>query len=251
VLYGIFSLVGKNSYLTQPLNLCYFLAKVLAEEKDLKVILTLNDLPDLIFRPLYLDWQRYDAQTTYIVKRYRNESTILAWDLRNEGDLDYGARIGDEAKFKREEVLNWLDHISKLVHESDSNHLITAGWWGDPTPTEPFIDFLSFHHWHDISSLQQKVDAYSQKTTKPLLLQEVGYHSWETAPLDQRSEAQQAELLKDAIEVVEMENIAGWMIWTAFDFQPVPGQAPIYEHYFGLWRNDLSPKPAVAEIFAD
>jgi hypothetical protein len=90
-----------------------------------------------------------------------------------------------------------------------------------------------------------------QKTTKPLLLQEVGYHSWETAPLDQRSEAQQAELLKDAIEVVEMENIAGWMIWTAFDFQPVPGQAPIYEHYFGLWRNDLSPKPAVAEIFAD
>ncbi|MBI1878185.1 MAG: hypothetical protein HYR94_08165, partial [Chloroflexi bacterium] len=45
----------------------------LAGERDLKVIVTLNDLADLVFRPLYTDWDHYDAQTVYIVRRYRNE----------------------------------------------------------------------------------------------------------------------------------------------------------------------------------
>ncbi len=63
----------------------------LAKERNLRLLVTLNDLPDLRFRPLYTDWNRYDAQTIYIVRRYRNEPTILAWDLRNEADLDYGA----------------------------------------------------------------------------------------------------------------------------------------------------------------
>lgn len=60
-----------------------------AGERDLKLIVTFNDLPDLTFRPLYTDWAHYDAQTVYLVRRYRNEPAILAWDLCNEGDLDY------------------------------------------------------------------------------------------------------------------------------------------------------------------
>lgn len=109
----------------------------LADERDLKVIVTLNDLPDLTFWPLYTDYAHYDNQTTYIVRRYRNDPAILAWDLRNEGDLDHGAESKEDARFNEDEIIDWLAHASQLVRDNDPHHLITAGWWGDPTPTEP------------------------------------------------------------------------------------------------------------------
>ncbi|MCP5101278.1 MAG: cellulase family glycosylhydrolase [Chloroflexi bacterium] len=221
----------------------------LAKERDLRLIITLNDLPDLIFRPLYTDWERYDAQTRYIVRRYQNESAIIAWDLRNEGDLDYGAREGDAAEFSQDEVISWLAHSSALVRENDSYHLLTAGWWGDPSITEPFVDFLSFHHWYDTLSLQVRINRYSQSGEKPILLEEIGYHSWLDAPQDKRSEAEQAQLLGNAVALANAEEIAGWMIWTAFDFVPKAGQSSTYEHNFGLWRTDLTPKPALSQIF--
>ena len=221
----------------------------LAKERDLHLIVTLNDLPDLTFRPLYTDWERYDAQTRYIVRRYQNESAILAWDLRNEGDLDYGAREGDEPKFSQEIVIDWLEHINDLVEQDDPHHLKTAGWWGDPTITEPYVDFLSFHHWYDVTSLEMRVNDYIQQSEKPILIEEIGYHSWQDAPQDKRNDETQAVLLSGATEFIENEDLAGWVVWTAFDFVPKPGQSPNYEHYFGLWRSDLSPKPALDSIF--
>ena len=58
---------------------------------------------------LLVDWARYDAQTTYIVRRYRNNPVILAWDLRNEGDLDWGAD-GRAPVATQEQVMSWLAH---------------------------------------------------------------------------------------------------------------------------------------------
>lgn len=220
----------------------------LARENDLKLIVTLNDLPDLVFRPLYTDWARYDTQTTYIVRRYRNEPGILAWDLRNEGDLDYGARPGDTARFSQNQVIEWLAHTSQLVHDNDPYHLLTAGWWGDPTITSPYVDMLSFHHWSDAEQIKTRIGDYQQRSDKPLLLQEVGYHSWAEAPHDRRSEIEQAEILKSVVSVAETQGIAGWIVWTAFDFTPEPGQPASYEHFFGLWRSDLTPKPALEVV---
>lgn len=217
----------------------------LANERGLKLIVTLNDLPDLVFRPLYTDWPHYDAQLVYIVRRYRNEPNLLAWDLRNEGDLDYGARPGDNATLTQEEVVDWLAHASQLVRENDPYHLITAGWWGDPAITGPYVDFLSFHHWSSTEELANRLEGYKKQTEKPLLLEEVGYHSWADAPQDDRDEAEQAEILGQVSSLAESEQIAGWCIWTAFDFDAEPGQTASYENYFGLWRADLSPKPAL------
>lgn len=222
----------------------------LANERDLKVIMTLNDLPDLVFRPLYTDWAHYDAQTIYVVRRYRNEPNLLAWDLRNEGDLDYGARSGRDVDvdFSEVEVLDWLAHLSELVREHDPHHLLTAGWWGDPTATAPYVDILSFHHWTGAAALQKRIADYQSRLDKPLMLQEVGYHSWAESPDGPRDETEQAETLAEVIGVVEAENLSGWVIWTAFDFVPVSGQPLNNEHFFGLWRTDLTPKPAIASL---
>ncbi|MEM7345017.1 MAG: cellulase family glycosylhydrolase [Chloroflexota bacterium] len=220
----------------------------LARDRDLKLIVTLNDLPDLVIRPLYTDWSHYEAQTVYIVRRYRNEPHILAWDLRNEGDLDYGIRPADTPLANQDDVIAWLAHISQLVRTHDPHHLLTAGWWGDPTITSPYVDILSFHHWAEAVDLQARINDYSSRNSQPLMLQEVGYHSWATAPHDQRDEAGQADILGRVLTTAETADISGWVVWTAFDFVPNPGQPDNHEHFFGLWRTDLTPKPALNVI---
>jgi tetratricopeptide (TPR) repeat protein len=220
----------------------------LARERDLKVIVTLNDLPDLVFRPLYTDWAHYDNQTAYIIRRYRNEPAILAWDVRNEGDIDYGAQSTADVKFTQAEVVDWVAHLSQLVRENDPHHLVTAGWWGDPTPVDPYVDFLSFHHWTDAKELQARTEQYRQHTHQPLILQEVGYHSWADSSGDPASEKEQADRLGRVIKQAEVDKLAGWIVWTAFDFVPEPGQPANEEHFFGLWRTDLTPKPALEAL---
>ena len=225
----------------------------MAHERDLKLIVTLNDLPDLRFRPLYTDWEHYDAQTVYIVRRYRNEAAILAWDVRNEGDIVYGAQSSDHQLFSQEEVIDWLAHTTQLVRDNDPNHLITAGWWGDPLVTSPYVDFLSFHQFDsfDVRRLQDRINEYQEGSNQPLLLQEVGYHSWAEAPAGARDEQTQAQILGDVVSAVEDTEIAGWVVWTAFDFVLAPGQPPNTEHFFGLWRTNLTPKPALQSISED
>jgi tetratricopeptide (TPR) repeat protein len=220
----------------------------LAGERDLKIIVTLNDLPDLVFRPLYTDYAHYDNQTVYIVRRYRNEPSILAWDLRNEGDLDYGADPKEEAPFKQDEVIDWLAHVSQVVRDIDPHHLVTAGWWDDPTATEPYVDFLSFHHWNEANQLQVKINEYRRTTLKPLLLQEIGHSSWSASADELPDEQSQIDAFGHALRLVEAQSIGGWMVWTAFDFEPVPGQPPNEEHFFGLWGLDLIPKPALEAL---
>ncbi|MBE7554886.1 MAG: cellulase family glycosylhydrolase [Anaerolineales bacterium] len=220
----------------------------LAGERSLKLIVTLNDLPDLTFRPLYTDYAHYDNQTIYIVRRYRNEPSLLAWDLRNEGDINHGAQSAEDARFTQQEVMDWLAHISPIVRENDPHHLITAGWWGDPLPTEPYVDFLSFHHWTEANELQKRINQYRQASAKPLLLEEVGYHSWTDDPAASRAEQEQADTLEHVIRVAEAQKLSGWVIWTAFDFVPAAGQPPNEEHFFGLWRTDLTPKPALEAL---
>ncbi len=221
----------------------------LARERDLKLIVTLNDLPDLVFRPLYTDWAHYDAQTVYIVRRYRNEPHLLAWDLRNEGDLDYGAESSEEARFNQAEVIEWLAHVSRLVRDNDPYHLLTAGWWGDPTVVSPYVDILSFHHWSEAQQLQSRINEYKQRSNnRPLMLQEVGYHSWTQSPDAPRDEPGQADILGRVVQVAEAEQISGWIVWTAFDFVPAPAQPANEEHFFGLWRVDLTPKPALEAL---
>ncbi|MCB0170025.1 MAG: cellulase family glycosylhydrolase [Anaerolineae bacterium] len=216
----------------------------LAEARDLKLILTLNDLPDLTFRPLYTDWEHYDAQTTYIVRRYRNEPTLLAWDVRNGGDFDFKE---DDSRFTEPQVVAWLSHITELIKEHDPRHLITAGW-DESAATAPYVDVMALQHYDDPAELPARIEALRQKTDKPLLLISGGSHSWADDPDEPQDEAAQAEYVTALVDAAESEELAGWVLWTAFDFVPPPGWPFTKEYFFGLWRTDLSAKPALEAL---
>jgi hypothetical protein len=141
-----------------------------AAERDLRLIVTLNDLPDLTDYPLYDDPLYVLAQTKLIVQRYRAEPAILAWDLRNEGVIDY-----DRGAFTRDAVLDWLGRTSAFVRSLDANHLITAGWLHDSEATIPYVDLVSFHHWSGVPQVHHRIVTLQKATDKPVLLQEFGY----------------------------------------------------------------------------
>jgi hypothetical protein len=211
----------------------------LARERGLRLIVTLNDLPDLYFRPLYTDYARYDAQTAFIVSRYRAEAAILAWDLRNEPDLDYNAD-GRPVTATSQAVRQWLTHIAAIVRQNDPHHLITVGWWGDAAVADEIVDFLSFHHWMNPAKLTQRIRALRTVSSKPIVLEEVGYPA-----RDRAGETNQARALQQVISKAEENGIAGWLIWAAFDFAPSTEHPSNPEYFFGLWRMDLTPKPAL------
>lgn len=224
----------------------------IAAENNLRLILTLNDLPDLEDYPLYDNPLHVQQQTRFLIERYHDEPAILAWDLRNEGDIDYGSQNGFvSGDFSREHVLGWLAETSEFVRELDSNHLITAGWLFDNHMTAPYVDFISFHHWTWAEELQNRVDEIRQYTDKPILLQEFGYS---TSDPNITLESQ-ARIISNVIAWSEKNGLAGWMIWTAFDF---PREATCYpspcmsednfQHYFGIWTVDYEEKPAVHAV---
>lgn len=214
-----------------------------------RVIVTLNDMPDLTDYPLYDNPPHVEAQTRFIVERYRDEPAILAWDLRNEGDIDYGSHSAFPAQFAREVVLDWLATTAALVRSLDPRHLLTAGWLYDNAATVPYVDFVSFHHWVGAVEALDRILLLQDATDKPILLQEFGYST-------QRSDLEtQARTIADVIDAVEATGAAGWLIWTAFDFPTdatcVPPNCPSpdnAEHHFGLWYADYTPKPAVAAL---
>jgi endo-1,4-beta-mannosidase len=221
----------------------------LAAEHNLHLIVTLNDMPDLEQYPLYGDAPHHEQQRTFIINRYRDEAAIMAWDLRNEGDIDYGSHYAFPAKFSRFAVLQWLDRTAQHVRSLDSNHLITAGWLYDSASTAPFVDFVSFHHWTAANELAWHIEPIVAATDKPILLQEVGYSTQRVTPDDQ------AALLRDIVATSDQLHLAGWLVWAAYDFPidqscyPSPCQSPDNaEHYFGVWDRDGVAKPAL-EIF--
>jgi len=97
--------------------------------------------------------------------------------------------------------------------------------------------------------LNRRILALRDYTDKPILLEEFGYSTFAMTPDEQGARIQQV------IETAESQDLAGWLIWTAFDFpldatcSPSPcASADNLEHHFGLWYADYSPKPAVLFI---
>jgi endo-1,4-beta-mannosidase len=218
-----------------------------AAAQGFRIIMTLNDLPDLRDYPLYSDPDFVQAQTTFIVQRYREERSILAWDVRNEGDIDYGSIHTFGGGFARPDVLEWLHLNVERIRALDSNHLLTAGWNRDSWSTARYVDFVSFHHyWDDAAILRERILEIRSHTDKPLLLEEFGYSTFERTP------EEQAALTQTALQVVDETELLGWLIWAAFDFPLDATCAPSPclsidsgEHHFGLWYADYTPKPVV------
>lgn len=217
-----------------------------AGEQGFKLILVLNQNADLTTYPLYTAPEHTMQQMAYLAARYRDEPAVMAYDLRDNGQMDYS---GDTAPFSREEVLAWLAQAAAIVRQNAPRQLITAGWGDDAAATAPLVDVVSFQHFGDVEALRQEIAVLTDATTRPLLLAATGY---ETFSMDEISQRQAYER---TLESVARTGLAGWVIWTAFDYPPAvtcvepncPGRDSVLNHY-GLWTATYFPKLAVQAI---
>ena len=90
----------------------------IALKKQLKVVVTLFD-----FYGNYdvLDWTLTYKHARGIVTKFKDHNAILAWDLKNEPNLDFESRGKDT-------VIAWLDNMINLIKSIDKNHPVTIGW---------------------------------------------------------------------------------------------------------------------------
>ncbi len=220
-----------------------------AEANDLKVIITLFD-----FYGDYsvLDWTLNQRYAETIVSQFKNHNAILAWDIKNEPNLDFESR--EETK-----VTSWLKHMIQLVKSVDQNHAVTIGWSDAESASilKDDVDFVSFHYYKNINDLENIYQNIKKEIPlKPVVITEFGMSSYSGLwNFFRGSEQDQAEYHHTIQDIFAKNNIP-FMSWTLYDFSEIPkevvGRLPwrkkIQEHY-GFLNLNGEAKPSFKYIF--
>lgn len=185
----------------------------LAEKNKLKVIVTLFDFyGDYSVQ----DWTLTHRHAEKIVSSFKDYSAILAWDIKNEPDLDFKNR-------GKNNVLKWLEYTTKQIKKFDPNHLITIGWSNTKAAENltSLVDFVSYHYY--LSNFEKDVATLSVNVpNKPLVLQEFGLSSYNGFwNLFGANEEDQAQYHKKMQAIFAEKNIA-YISWTLYDFDKIP-----------------------------
>ncbi|WP_299250653.1 glycoside hydrolase family 2 TIM barrel-domain containing protein [uncultured Lacinutrix sp.] len=186
-----------------------------AEEQNLKVVVTLFD-----FYGDYsiMNWTLNQRHAETIVSTFKDHNAIIAWDIKNEPNLDFESRGKDM-------VIAWLDNMIDLVKSIDNVHPVTIGW--SNTQSAPIlkdkVDIVSFHYYEGLSELDAAIKTMqNQIPNKPLVLQEFGMSSYSGfwKPFGS-SEEDQANYHKKIQEIIASNKLQ-FMSWTLYDFVDVP-----------------------------
>ncbi|KAB8143774.1 cellulase family glycosylhydrolase [Chloroflexia bacterium SDU3-3] len=217
-----------------------------AHAQGIMVVVTLFD-----FRADYgtLRWPDADAHMRTLLTSFAASPAILAWDLKNEPDLDY-ARSG------RELVDAWLAHAADMAHHYDPNHPITIGW-SSPQAAQSLVekvDLIQFHYYATAEAFPAAyVSLRAAAQGKPIVLGEFGLPTWNSVFPHGHTEAEQAAYYADMLAALRQTDSAGFMAWTLYDFTAVPasvaGGMPWQvgpQRQLGLLRADGGAKPAAA-----
>jgi hypothetical protein len=188
----------------------------LAEAKNLKVIVTLFD-----FYSNYTleSWTLTQRHAEKIVSTFVNHKAIVAWDIKNEPNLDFENR-------DKQNVLKWLQQMITVIKENDPNHLITIGWSNsyEATNLADQVDFVSYHFYNPIIDFEKENSILEKATKKPVVIQEFGLPSYKGIwNWNGNNEQDQAEYHKK-IQVLFKKNGLAFMSWTLYDFPAVPDQ---------------------------
>lgn len=220
----------------------------IAERHKLNVIVTLFD-----FYGNYdvQDWTLNHRHAEQIVNALKNHPALVAWDIKNEPDLDFESR----GKLK---VIAWLKEMIKNIRKWDSKTNITIGWSSTEAAENLVeeVDIVSFHYYKEPKDFLKSFAVLKNKAKgKDLVLQEYGYSSYSgfwnlfTGSIDD-----QATYYKEMQLYIEQENIP-FVLWTLYDFETIPtsvvGRLPWRKNqqkYFGLFTVDGQPKDALQYI---
>ena len=189
-----------------------------AEQQQIGVILTLFD-----FHTDYKmnEWPRADRYIDAVVSAVANHSALLAWDVKNEPDLDYAANGKALTQL-------WLTHSIAQIRRNDPKHPITIGWATPQAAADLIdqVDFVSYHYYGDPQKLVAAHQQLRYLTDKPIVLQEFGLSTWNPWWWSGgHTMAEQATYFADLLAAWRKTDSAGYFVWTLHDFSYIPKQA--------------------------
>jgi mannan endo-1,4-beta-mannosidase len=187
---------------------------------------------------------------------YRDDPTILAWELMNESTV--ATTAGAEAR------LGWVSEMAKDIHALDPHHLVTPGVSVYRTERErrdwlavcklPEVDFCDAHFYpedllknRDTALLEAALDDVVQLAhyvaEKPLVLGEFGVHgdvagNWENQT--------RGYWMGRVLERLRFDGAAGGIVWL---YQPAGGE----DRRHGISVGDTAaegPRAAIREAAA-
>lgn len=221
----------------------------LAGEREIKVLITLFDWEDPIATPGSDTEQAHLRYLRTIVSAFKDDDRVLAWDLHNEPDNYTPWNNGKAA-----EVVAWLGRMADEIRAIDRRHPLTVGvgklpslWQAAPDgrTIADISDIISVHS-YDAMAYPTMAPTIRQRTTKPVLLEEFG---WSTGPECRGpyfDETSQLFLYRKALAPEVRDQFAGMLSWWYQDPPATLSYASDENGYFGLFRRDGKPKPAVA-----
>jgi endo-1,4-beta-mannosidase len=186
-----------------------------AENNGIGVVVTLFD-----FYGDYsvLNWTLNQSHAETIVSELKDHKALLAWDIKNEPNLDFDSR-------GKELVISWLDNMIDLVKSVDGVHPVTIGWSNTQSASilKDKVDLVSFHYYEDLNKLDEAIKSLKTEIpNKPLVLQEFGLSSYSGfwKPFG-GSEKKQTNYHQKAQEIIANNNLQ-FMSWTLYDFGTIP-----------------------------
>ena len=187
----------------------------IAETNNLKAVVTLFD-----FYGNYnvLDWTLNHRHAEAIVTNLKDHNAILAWDIKNEPDLDFNSR-------GKQNVIAWLEHMSLIIKSIDKKHPITIGWSNIESASilKDVIDFISFHYYEDVDLFEEKFNQLKKEIpNKKLVLGEYGLSSYSGFWRPFASSEEKQEAYHKKMQKVLTEKNISFMSWTLYDFDKVP-----------------------------
>lgn len=186
-------------------------------------------------RAAYKAWVQHVVERTNQITGvpYRDDPTIMAWQLMNEPDLKPPSVLFD-----------WIKEMSSFVKSLDPHHLLSTGHanlydhFSDMDIDE--IDFGTWHaypiHWGvSPSTINERIPEFCAKAraaNKPILLEEFGYA---------RSNPGYENVYRQWLKSVhDNADCAGWLVWVLVARQDT-GRFPVDEHDQFDIRNNGSP----------
>eukprot|EP01100_Stratorugosa_tubuloviscum_P015576 TRINITY_DN903_c0_g1_i10.p1 TRINITY_DN903_c0_g1~~TRINITY_DN903_c0_g1_i10.p1 ORF type:complete len:571 (-),score=233.47 TRINITY_DN903_c0_g1_i10:97-1809(-) len=242
-----------------------------ASKHGLKLILTLvNNWNDFGGMDQYNAWygltyhsdfytnsntkQAYKNWISHLVNRkntksgtiYRDDATILAWELANEPRCE-GSKGGRSPSCTSATICNWISEMSSYLRSIDSYHMIAVGDEGffsgygndwtengsegdfDCYISQSQISFGTFHLYPDSWSksndwgnqwIQQHISS-ANSHSKPVLLEEFGI----------RDQSQRAYVYQNWLSIIQNENAAASTYWMLAAHQDNGSLYPDYDGY--------------------
>jgi endo-1,4-beta-mannosidase len=157
-------------------------------------------------------------------KIYRDDTTILAWDVANEPALQV---------FTDSELNTWLREVTSYVETLDPNHLITIGidtggsLYNSDGPyyqalNVPDLDFFSFHHnlpnyqlaSQNLDPIKFRIEKFISMG-KPVILEEFGVGSQRILrqDVDKNTLDNWVQAYKDQMDTAFSAGASGVMFW--------------------------------------